>query len=86
MVLNFPNFLEDLFSQNNSGGCFWELLLIYMLTQTFLRVVLFYGVVGIIHGGAYFHGFIASEKLKSKNLVKNVLETSLILKDYKVNF
>ena len=29
-----------------------------------LREVRFYGVVGIIHGGAYFRGFIAFEKLK----------------------
>ena len=35
-----------------------------MITQTFFREVRFYGVLGIIHGGAYFRGFIAFEKLK----------------------
>ena len=34
-----------------------------MLTQIFLIKVRFYGVVGITHGGAYFRGFIAFEKL-----------------------
>ena len=29
-----------------------------------LREVRFYGMVGIIHGGAYFLGFIVFEKLK----------------------
>ena len=35
-----------------------------MISQFFLREMLFYGVVGIIHEGAYFSGFIAFEKLK----------------------
>ena len=35
-----------------------------MKTQIFLRKMPSYGVVGIIHEGAYFRGFIAFGKLK----------------------
>ena len=35
-----------------------------MITQNVLREVRFYGVVGIIHGGVYYPGFIAFEELK----------------------
>ena len=35
-----------------------------MKTQNFLREVRLYGMVGIIHEGAYFRCFIAFEKLK----------------------
>ena len=42
-----------------------------------MREVWFYGVVGIIHGGAYFCGFIASEKLKYQARLK-VIKVSAI--------
>ena len=37
-----------------------------MITQNFLKEMPFYGVLGIIHEGAYFRGFIVFEKLKYK--------------------
>ena len=37
-----------------------------MVTEIFLREVQFYGMVGIIHGGTFFRGFIVFEKLKQK--------------------
>ena len=37
---------------------------VYMITQKFLKEMSFYGVVGIMHEGAYFCGFIAFENLK----------------------
>ena len=60
--VKFSKFFITSFFKNTSGGCFWEL--VYMVTQSFSREVQFYEVVGIIHGGGYFRGFMAFEKLR----------------------
>ena len=70
--VKFPKFLITSFLQKTSGSCFWEL--VYITTQNFLREVWFYGVVGIIHGGPYFRGFIAFEKLRNIRLDSKLLK------------
>ena len=63
--------------QNTFDGCF-----IHGNTKFLERSTVYVGMVGIIHGGAYFRGLITFKKLKHYT---RVVEAS-ILTDYKVNF